>query len=419
MKKSLSHTRVSVKLRKAEFRKEWYLYIESYPVISKNGGKPQRVREYVNRTITTPIWDKSRTARTASDGSVTYKPKRDVNGVILCKSELDQESCIYADKVRAIRQKEYDTAGLYSESEASLLEQKEKSQCDFITYFKSIIDIRHRNSSDSIIVNWNRVYALMLIFTDNQPMIFANIDTKLVEDFRLFLLDAPQGGNKKGTISQNTASTYFAIFKAGLKQAFVDGYFVSDIAAKIKGIKEKEARREHLTLEELNRLVCTPCDNATIKRAALFSALTGLRHCDIMKMTWKELTKEGTHYRINFDQKKTKGVEYMPISEQAYELCGEPGHPDQLVFEGLPAPSWISKPLARWIEASGITKHITFHVSRHTYATLQLSNGTDLFTVSKMLGHTNVRTTQRYTKVVDEKKENAADAIKIDLAAIK
>ena len=52
MKKSLSHTRVSVKLRKAEFRKEWYLYIESYPVICKNGGKPQRVREYVNRTIT-------------------------------------------------------------------------------------------------------------------------------------------------------------------------------------------------------------------------------------------------------------------------------------------------------------------------------------------------------------------------------
>ena len=381
MKKSLSHTRVSVKLRKAEFRKEWYLYIESYPVICKNGGKPQRVREYVNRTITTPIWDKSRTARTASDGSVTYKPKRDVNGVILCKSELDQESCIYADKVRAIRQKEYDTIGLYSESEASLLEQKEKSQCDFITYFKSIIDIRHRNSSDSIIVNWNRVYALMLIFTDNQPMIFANIDTKLVEDFRLFLLDAPQ--------------------------AFVDGYFVSDIAAKIKGIKEKEARREHLTLEELNRLVCTPCDNATIKRAALFSALTGLRHCDIMKMTWKELTKEGIHYRINFDQKKTKGVEYMPISEQAYDLCGEPGHPDQLVFEGLPAPSWISKPLSRWIEASGITKHITFHLARHTFSTtVTLAKGVPIETVSKMLGHTNIETTQIYARITNDKIRN-------------
>ena len=63
MKKSLSHTRVSVKLRKAEFRKEWYLYIESYPVICKNGGKPQRVREYVNRTITTPIWDKKQNCK--------------------------------------------------------------------------------------------------------------------------------------------------------------------------------------------------------------------------------------------------------------------------------------------------------------------------------------------------------------------
>ena len=71
--------------------------------------------------------------------------------------------------------------------------------------------------------------------------------------------------------------------------------------------------------------------------------------------------------------------------------------------------------MERWIKAAGITKHITFHMSRHTYATLQLANGTDIYTVSKMLGHTNVRTTQIYTKVVDEKKENAADAIQINL----
>lgn len=96
-------------------------------------------------------------------------------------------------------------------------------------------------------------------------------------------------------------------------------------------------------------------------------------------------------------------------------MCGDRRGDDQLVFEGLPTPSWISKPLERWIKAAGITKHITFHVARHTYATLQLANGTDIYTVSKMLGHTNVRTTQIYTKVVDEKKENAADAIQINL----
>ena len=56
-----------------------------------------------------------------------------------------------------------------------------------------------------------------------------------------------------------------------------------------------------------------------------------------------------------------------------------------------------------------------FHCFRHTFATLQLANGTDIYTVSKMLGHTNVRTTQIYTKVVDKKKESAADAIKIKI----
>ncbi|MBP5501986.1 MAG: site-specific integrase, partial [Bacteroidales bacterium] len=227
------------------------------------------------------------------------------------------------------------------------------------------------------------------------------------------------GGNKKGTVSQNTAATYFSIFKAALKQAFVDGYLTIDLSAKVKGIQEQESRREHLTVEELNTLAATDCDRPILKRAALFSALTGLRHCDIQKLRWSEIQKDGDNYRLNFTQQKTKGVEYMPISQQAYMLCGEPQAPEKLVFEDLPDPSWISKPLERWIKSAGITRRITFHCFRHTYATLQLAGGTDIYTVSKMLGHTNVRTTQVYAKVVDEKKEKATDVIKIDNLKIK
>ena len=102
----------------------------------------------------------------------------------------------------------------------------------------------------------------------------------------------------------------------------------------------------------------------------------------------------------------------MPISEQAYKLCGTPQDPHCLVFEDLTDSAWISKPLERWISSAGIIKHITFHSFRHTFAILQLSNGTDIYTVSKMLGHTNVKTTQIYAKVVNEK-EQAANAIKI------
>ena len=118
MKKPLAHTKCTVKLRKSEYHDEWYLIVESYPVFKTPGGKPSRIKEALNRTVTTPIWDKNRNARTSEDGVVTYKPKRDENGIILCKSQLDQEACIYADKVRAIRQREYDNAALYTDSEA-------------------------------------------------------------------------------------------------------------------------------------------------------------------------------------------------------------------------------------------------------------------------------------------------------------
>lgn len=410
--KELTNTKVTVRLRKAEDRKEWYVYIESYPVIVPGKHVPQRVREYLNRSVTTVEWDKKRTARTETDGTKTYKPKRDDNGVIICKSEKDQETMLYADGVRKLRQREYDNADLYSDTENAQAEQKERLQQDFITYFNKVAAKRHANSSTSIQTNWQRTNEFLKQFTEGS-LLFSQIDNRFAEGFKRFLLSAPCGGNRSGTISHNTAATYFSIFKAALKQAFVDGYLTVDLSAKIKGIQEQESRREYLTVEELNTLAATPCERDVLKRAALFSALTGLRHCDIQKLRWKEISIDGKQAKLHFTQQKTKGVEYTPISEQALLLCGEPRQPEQLVFEDLPDPAWISKPLKRWVEAAGITKKITFHCFRHTYATLQLSSGTDIYTVSKMLGHTNVKTTQIYAKVVDEKKSKAAQAIQL------
>lgn len=411
--KELSNTKVTVRLRKAEDRKEWYVYIESYPVFVSGKKSPQRIREYLNRSVTTIEWDKKRIARTEADGSKTYKPKRDDNGIIICKGEKDQENMIYADGVRKLRQREYDNADLYSDAETAQAEQKERLQQNFIEYFDKVTAKRHANSSTSILINWQRAVEFLKQFAGN-TLLFSQINNRMAEEYKLFLLSAPLGGNKTGTLSQNTASTYFSIFKAALKQAFVDGYLTVDLSAKIKGIQDQESRREYLSIDELNTLAATPCERDVLKRAALFSALTGLRHCDIQKLRWQEISIDGNQAKLNFTQQKTKGVEYTPISEQALQLCGEPGTPEQFVFEDLPDPSWISRPLKQWVGAAGIKKKITFHCFRHTFATLQLSNGTDIYTVSKMLGHTNVKTTQIYAKVVDEKKNKAAQAIKLE-----
>jgi hypothetical protein len=250
-------------LRKVEDRKEWYLYIESYPVFVSGKKQPQRVREYLNRTVSTVEWDKKRTARTEADGSKTYKPKRDDNGLIICRSEKDRETILYADGVRKLRQREYDNIDLYSDTETAQAEQKERSQQNFIEYFDAAAKKRHAKSSESIIVNWKRTLELTKLFAGDM-LPFSKIDNRFAEDFRMFLMTAPQGGNKSGTISRNTAATYFSIFKAGLKQAFVDGYLTVDLSAKIKGIQEQETRREFLTVEELNTLAATPCEQNTM-----------------------------------------------------------------------------------------------------------------------------------------------------------
>ena len=158
MKKAMLHTKVSVRLRKSELRDEWYLYLEAYPVFKPGYEKPQREREYLNRIITTPMWDRTRPARLNANGEQSYKPKRDQNGIIVCRSKLDRETCIFADNVRNLRQHEYDNAELYSEADQEMAEKIEKGKANFIEYFAKVADNRHKKGSKSIIINWNRVY---------------------------------------------------------------------------------------------------------------------------------------------------------------------------------------------------------------------------------------------------------------------
>lgn len=414
MRKPLLHTKVTVKLRKSEYREEWYLVVESYPVRKPDGGKPGRIIESVNRIITTPIWDTTAITGIDADGNYKYKPKRDTNGIIQCTSRLDKEACIYADKVRALRQQEYDTAVVYSDREQEMIAQNERMEQDFIAYFNSIIYKVHPNSSNSIIVNWTRVGKLLSIYSEGKPIPFKKISVKLLEDLKLFMLSAPMGGNKPGTLSQNSASTYFSIVKAGLHRVFIDEYLTVDISAKVKGIPEIKVKRETLTLEEAKMLATTPCENEVLKRAFFFAVLTGIRLCDIHELTWGEIVETASGKRVDFTQRKTHIVDYLPISEQAFSLCGEPQEPERHIFEGLTGSSWISRPLKKWMKAAGITKNITFHCSRHTFATLQLENDTNIYTVMSMLGHTNVKTTQIYAHIVDKSKRNATDVIQIE-----
>ena len=181
----------------------------------------------------------------------------------------------------------------------------------------------------------------------------------------------------------------------------------------MKGIKEKETHREFLSLDELKRLVETPCTNPVLKRAALFSALTGLRHSDIRKMKWGEIEEKDGKFTLKYTIQKTSKYDELPISEQAMQLCGERRNPDEFVFDGLVYSAYANKALAQWLGTAGITRDVTFHCFRHTFATLQLASGTQITTIQKMLGHKNIGTTLVYAKTLEEAKREAAEKIKI------
>jgi integrase len=323
----------------------------------------------------------------------------------------NKETLQLAEQIRQKRENHLNKPEIYTGYELEQKRIKELGEQNFVTYFKTLADKRKASNHD----NWVSAFNYLVTFTKGN-LKFADLNEKFCTEFKEYLLSTKSKRSDKTTLSQNSAVSYFNKVKAALKQAYKDGILQTDLNTKISPIKAAETRREYLTIEELNKLVKTPCNNDLLKRAALFSAVTGLRFSDIQKMVWGELEYiEGQGYFLNFSQKKTNGIEYYPVSEQAVSLLNEKGEPTAKVFEGLEYSAYHNKHLFQWIGAAGITKDITFHCFRHTFATLQLFNGTDIYTVSKMLGHKDLKTTQIYAKIVDDTKRKAADKIKLEM----
>ncbi len=362
------------------------LYLDFYPAINIVGTDKTTRREFLGLYI-------------------HKKPKSPMDKV------NNKQNLLLAEQIRQKKENELNKPEVYTAFELEQLKAKEKGELSFIAYFEQLMDKRKGKNYDV----WFSSFYYLKAFT-NERLKFADLNEKFCNDYKYYLLNAKSRRSNKSSLAQNTAHSYFNKFKAALKQAFKDNLLTLDLNAKIQPIKQADTNRVFLSLEELNQLVKADCPNPNLKKASLFSALTGLRHSDIEKLKWGEVVFiKDQGYSIQFQQKKTKSIEYMPISEQAYNLLGEPKESSEKVFEGIKYSAHQNSLLLKWVINAGIQKHLTFHSFRHTYATLQLHNGTDIYTVSKMLGHKDLKTTQIYAKVVDESKRKATDKIVLDL----
>ena len=309
--------------------------------------------------------------------------QRDYNNEMLLKAEA-----IRAIRVQSCINEEFDFL------------DKEKMKGDFLAYFKEIC--KHKDQK------WGKVYLHFANFVGGKCT-FGEISVDLVRRFGDYLYTARQLKHTEKRLKTNSIAGYYSTFRALLKIAYRDKMIRENINDFLNKIEYEETRREFLTLDEVKRLLNTPCDIPVLRRAAIFSCYTGLRISDILQLKWEHIVLAadgGWCIRIRTEKTETEAT--LPVSDEALEYCGKRG--EGLVFNGLER-YMTAYPLQKWLKKTGITKHVTFHTFRHTFATLYLASGGDIYTLKDLMTHKNVSTTEIYAQVVDLMRREGSNRI--------
>ena len=289
----------------------------------------------------------------------------------------------------------------------------------FFDYYRAMCEKRHGNPESR--GNWGNWYSCLhhlMKYEKNKRITFEDITPEWVQGFRDYLdKDAVAWSHdyrkriKDKPLARNSKLSYFNKLRACLNQAFEDRIIPINPCRGVERFRPEEGIRMYLTIDEVRLLAQTDCEYPRIKDAFLFSCMTGLRRSDILRLTWGDIHKQGDFTRIIFRQKKTEGQEYLDITPQAAQLMGDPKGINDPIFEDIHSPSCTNKAVQEWVLNAGIHKKISFHCARHTFATMMLDLGTDIYTVSKLLGHRALSTTQIYVKVRDQNKQKAVSNI--------
>lgn len=176
--------------------------------------------------------------------------------------------------------------------------------------------------------------------------------------------------------------------------------------------------KEILTPKEINTLAAFRYDgeHREVQRAFIFCCFTGLRYCDVSELTFANVDYESMVMRFN--QKKSAGrsahaAVVTPLNDELIKLIGQPkddDNPRERIFD-LPHKGTARKHLARWVKNAGIKKSITWHCARHSFAVNLLNAGTDIKTVSSLLGHASIKMTEKYLHVIDQRKQKAINKL--------
>jgi integrase/recombinase XerD len=233
---------------------------------------------------------------------------------------------------------------------------------------------------------------------------FSNLNALIIEDFIDYLENKSTGEG---------AASYYNRFKKMIRHSYRKKLMKENVLDFVeRKAKGKAKKKDTLTLEELKKLSDTATTSGEVKRAFLFSCVTGLRWIDIKNLLWQNI--DIANKIMSVEQSKTGEVVTTPLNDTAIKLLSKEGKSKEKVFD-LPTANGANKTVKAWVKRAKINKNITWHNARHSFGTNLIYNNVDVLTTSKLLGHTSMKHTQRYVKAADEMKQAATNKINIDL----
>ena len=267
-----------------------------------------------------------------------------------------------------------------------------RQDIDFLAYFQAYLDKYKKKDVRLLVACFNK-FKQYLQESNISSLNARQLDEALVEDFKEFL---------ENSLNGESPANYFKKFKKVMKQALRDKIISVNPAAELTAKRNEGVKKDILNFDEIQLLAATPANNEQVKRAFLFSCLTGLRYCDIVPLKWESIN--GQVLRIK-QQKTSKDVTIV-LNDSALNLLGKPKKGAIAVFK-LPSHTSCLNGLRSWCKAAGIQKHITWHCARHSFATNIIFYGSDVNSASSLLGHSSLAYTQRYLRIANELKEKA------------
>ena len=236
----------------------------------------------------------------------------------------------------------------------------------------------------------------------------SGVTEKWIEDFQEYLL-------KETKLSKKTIAHYSGAVRYALRKATRDRIIPRNPAVGVRGVSVPESDKVYLTAPEVQALANTPISGelgAEVKRAFLFGCYTGLRISDLKTLAWGDIQRDPP--QINKRQEKTKRKAFVPLHAVAWGIINDKqlhGYKDPVFSALTKSKTNTNEYIKRWAKRAGIEKNIGWHTARHTFAVLSLESGAEIYTVSKLLGHTDVKTTQVYAKATDKMKRDAVNAL--------